>query len=82
MTRDDIHTVKDLKKVYRSDDVVIKISHNRCSGSGECVEACPVDIIELVDSKARIIDVSGCIECCACFNACPNDAIQHSSCSE
>ena len=71
-----------LKKVYRSGDVVIKISHDRCNSSGECVEACPVDIIEIEDSKARIIDVSRCIECCACYNACPNDAIWHSSCAD
>ncbi|MGA1821090.1 MAG: 4Fe-4S binding protein [Thermoplasmatota archaeon] len=69
-----------MKKVFKHGDVVIKISYNMCTGSGECVQACPMDIIELVEGKAVITDIKKCIECCACFNACPNSAIDHSSC--
>lgn len=69
-----------MKKIFKHGEIIIKISYNKCTGSGECVEACPMNIIELQDDKAVITDISKCIECCACVNACPNRAIEHSSC--
>lgn len=30
------------------------INENRCTGCGQCVEACPEDAIELVDGKAQL----------------------------
>jgi len=69
-----------MKKIFKHGDLVIKISNNKCTGSGECAEACPMNIIELRDEKAVITDVEKCIGCCACVNACPNTAIEHTSC--
>ena len=70
-----------MKKIYRSDDVVLKISYDRCTGSGECVQACPMSILKLEEGRAVCIDIDRCISCCACFNACPQEAIEHSMCS-
>jgi NAD-dependent dihydropyrimidine dehydrogenase PreA subunit len=39
-----------------------------------------VDIFEVVGGKAIAKEAGECIECCACVFACPNDAIEHSSC--
>jgi len=53
---------------------------DKCTGAGECVTACPVEIFEISDGKAVVKNLGECIECCACVNACPNEAIEHSSC--
>lgn len=67
-------------KEFTGGNITIKIDYKRCKGSGECVKACPVNIYEIVDGKAVARNVEECIECCACVNACPNNAIEHSSC--
>ncbi|MDG6228513.1 MAG: 4Fe-4S binding protein [Candidatus Thermoplasmatota archaeon] len=69
-----------VKKEFEDGDIKIVIDYEKCTGAGECVTACPVDIFELIEGKAVANNVSECIECCACVSACPNDAIEHSSC--
>ena len=69
-----------MKKDYEEGEIKITIDLDKCTGSGECAVACPVEIFEVVDGKAVCKNVSECIECCACVNACPNSAIEHSSC--
>ena len=70
-----------VKKEFEDGDIKIVIDYEKCTGTSECVTACPVDIFELnEDKKAIANNVSECIECCACVSACPNDAIEHSSC--
>jgi len=69
-----------MKKDFEEGDIKITIDYEKCTGSGECVTGCPVDIIEVIDGKAKVKDVGECIECCACVSSCPNDAIEHSSC--
>jgi len=69
-----------MKKEFEDGDKKITIDYDKCTGSGECVTACPVEIFELVDEKAVAKNVGDCIECCACVSACPNNAIEHSSC--
>ncbi len=67
-------------KEFEEGEIKIKIDYDKCNGSGECVTACPVEIFELKDEKAIAKNVGECIECCACVNACPTEAIEHSSC--
>ncbi|MEE8402463.1 MAG: 4Fe-4S binding protein [Candidatus Hydrothermarchaeaceae archaeon] len=66
-------------KTYES-EVTIKIDHDKCTGAGECVDVCPVEVFELVDGKSTAPKVDECIECCACVESCPSNAIEHSSC--
>jgi NAD-dependent dihydropyrimidine dehydrogenase PreA subunit len=70
----------DMKKEFEEGDIKITINYEKCNGAGECVTACPVEIFEVVDGKAVCKDVGECIECCACVNACPKEAIEHTSC--
>lgn len=67
-------------KTYESEVVTIKIDYDKCKGHGECVEVCPSQVYEMVKGKATAPRVEDCIECCACVEACPEKAIEHSSC--
>ena len=69
-----------MNKDFEEGDIRITIDYDKCTGVGDCVTACPVEIFEVVDGKAIAKNVDECIECCACVNVCPNDAIEHSSC--
>lgn len=42
---------------------------------GECVEACPEDILEAEDGKLKVADLEKCTLCEACAEACP-DAVE------
>lgn len=69
-----------MKKEFFHKEVIMRIDHDICTGSSECQQACPMSILEVHDGKAVCIDISRCISCCACVNACPQNAIEHSHC--
>ena len=69
-----------MKKEYEEGDIKIIIDLDKCTGAGDCVTACPVEIFELENGKAVCKNIGECIECCACVSSCPNEAIEHSSC--
>ncbi len=52
----------------------IVIDEEKCSGCGNCVEACPMSCLEVVDKKARMIDGVVCISCSACVSHCEKGA--------
>ena len=59
----------------------IIIDNRKCTGSGECVRACPHDAIQIVNNRARVAydrcDLDG-----LCIPACPHDAIRYSEDNE
>ncbi len=69
-----------MKKEFKEGNITITVDYDKCKGAGECVTACPVQIFELVNGKAVAKNIGECIECCACVNACPYTAVEHSSC--
>ena len=45
-----------------------------CTGCESCVDACPVEAIELQDDIA-VVDAETCTDCGECAEACPVEAI-------
>ena len=69
-------------KTWKSDEVgcTISIDYDLCDGQGECADACPMDVFEIVDGKSTAPKIDECTECCACVSACSTGALNHSSC--
>lgn len=55
----------------------IRINESTCIGCGKCVEACPGNLIQLVNNKAKIGQVKDCWGCTACMKECPVAAIHY-----
>ncbi len=50
------------------------IDAEKCTGCESCIDACPLDAIEMQDDIA-VIDAETCGDCGACIDACPVEAI-------
>jgi len=62
-------------RTWDGENVTIDIDYNRCAGNGKCVEG-----FELQNNESVPVYIGECIECCACVESCPQEAIRHSSC--
>ncbi len=49
------------------------IDHEKCSRCGECITACPFDVLEICDGFLKVYD--GCTLCGACVGVCPENAL-------
>ena len=69
---------KSQKKVVKS--CIPIIDYNKCVGSLECYDICPVDVFdaeETTEGKRAIVKrPEDCIECEQCIQVCPTDAIE------
>lgn len=50
------------------------VDPEKCTGCGECVEACPLDSLEVKDDLA-VVDEDTCGDCGSCVDVCPSEAI-------
>jgi Fe-S-cluster-containing hydrogenase component 2 len=55
---------------------VIVIDQDRCTGCGDCIPNCPEGAIQMIDGKARVVNLSLCDGLGACIGHCPVDAIR------
>ncbi|MCL2135956.1 MAG: 4Fe-4S binding protein [Coriobacteriia bacterium] len=46
-----------------------------CTGDGECVDECPLELFTLVDGKAFQEDPDECVECGRCTEVCEQGAL-------
>lgn len=53
----------------------IVIDEEKCTGCGNCVQACAMRCMEVVDNKARQIDGMVCFSCSACISHCEKGAV-------
>jgi len=54
---------------------VALVNWEKCTGCGDCVDACPVKCYEMLDGKSLANRSSYCIDCGNCPEVCPDDAI-------
>lgn len=64
---------KDEKECIMSHPV---IDTDECIGCGICVDACPQEVLEVVDGAADAVNDEACIGCGDCLEECPMGAIQ------
>lgn len=50
------------------------VDPEKCTACEECVEACPLEAIEVKDDVA-VVDEEVCSDCGACVDVCPSEAI-------
>ncbi len=50
------------------------VDREKCTGCESCVEACPLEAIEMRDEIA-VVDDEVCGDCGACVDVCPAEAI-------
>ena len=56
--------------------MMIAISSNLCTGCSNCINVCPVKVIELSDKGiAKIVRPDFCVRCAHCICVCPKKAI-------
>ena len=59
----------------RTKRLIIAVDSDRCTGCGDCVDACLTGALQLVDEKANLIDEKSCDGFGSCIAACQHDAI-------
>lgn len=53
----------------------ITVDKEKCTGCNECVEGCPGDVYELIDTIATPVNGEECHGCFTCVELCDADAI-------
>lgn len=51
-----------------------KVDKKKCNGCGTCVDVCPMEVFEIKDNKAHVVN-DECVGCKACEAQCPQEAI-------
>ncbi len=64
-----------LELKYLPNVTTLKLDVAKCSGCLMCTIVCPQGVFVMEDKKAKIIDRNACMECGACAQNCPEDAI-------
>jgi NAD-dependent dihydropyrimidine dehydrogenase PreA subunit len=54
----------------------VDIDKDKCTGCGECTDACPAQVLELVDGKSDPVNIDECLGCETCVETCPEGAIE------
>ena len=52
------------------------VDKDKCTGVGECVMVCPVEVFVIENGKASPTGETWCIGCESCIEVCPNNAIE------
>ncbi|MCB9647973.1 MAG: NAD(P)-binding domain-containing protein [Deltaproteobacteria bacterium] len=52
-----------------------RVSPNKCTGSGDCADACPYDVLHMVDSIPQVLRPELCHECTTCVAVCGPQAL-------
>ena len=53
----------------------VTVDTEKCTGCGECVDICPVDVYELQNEKSVPVHAEDCEGCESCIEVCEQGAI-------
>ena len=56
-------------------DQWVEIDPGFCTGAAQCADVCPADVYQVVDGKVEAGNIGECVECGACQEECPSNAI-------
>ena len=62
-------------KRWEEADQWVEIDLSLCNGAGNCADVCPESVYQVVDGKVKSDSIGECVECGACQDECPNNAI-------
>jgi len=54
---------------------VVEVDAERCTACGECVDACPRELLVLENGSVEVRDIESCSLCRACAQACEEEAL-------
>jgi NAD-dependent dihydropyrimidine dehydrogenase PreA subunit len=52
----------------------VTVDKEKCDGCGECIDACPGQVYELLADKAEVVNMDECHGCHTCESVCDKDA--------
>ena len=52
-----------------------RVNEEECTGCGDCVAACPVEGVLVLENEKAVVKSDECIECNACVDTCPSNAM-------
>ena len=58
------------------DHKIPKVDKAKCTGCGKCVSVCPQNVFEMKAGKSEVVRPEDCVECMACVENCPVEAIK------
>ena len=53
----------------------VEIDPDKCTGDEECVNVCPVGVMEMHVDNAVVVNEEDCLGCESCMEVCPSGAI-------
>jgi len=53
----------------------VTVDVDKCTGDGECVDVCPVEVYELQGGKAVVMNEEECLGCESCIEVCESNAL-------
>jgi len=61
--------------IYLKDVTTLRLVSEKCTGCGMCLVVCPHAVLALNNGKVQIENRDACMECGACAQNCPFDAV-------